>query len=143
MVIRLGWAAARVRAAACAADRSSALACGRKTSPASVSRAALGGAVQQPGAQLLFQLPDLPAQGRLGHAESFRGAAAVKVAASFGIPGTDPVIPADGANVIVHLSPAPVVALTASRQAGRATWPPATGAYLAVTILLPRRRVCI
>ena len=61
MVIRLGWAAARVRAAAWAAARGSALACGRKTSPASVQPAALRGAVQQPGAQLLFEVPDLPA----------------------------------------------------------------------------------
>ena len=41
-------------------------------------------------------------------------AAAVKVAASLGIPGTDPVILADGANVIVHLTPAPVVAKVAA-----------------------------
>ncbi len=41
-------------------------------------------------------------------------AAAVKVAASLGIPGTEPVILADGANVIVHLSPAPVVAKVAA-----------------------------
>jgi Phosphotransferase enzyme family len=40
--------------------------------------------------------------------------AAVKVAAAFGIPGTDPVILADGANVIVHLRPAPVVAKVAA-----------------------------
>jgi hypothetical protein len=41
-------------------------------------------------------------------------AAAAKVAASFGIPGADPVILADGANVIVHLRPAPVVAKVAA-----------------------------
>jgi len=41
-------------------------------------------------------------------------AAAVKVAASLGLPGMDPVILADGANVIVHLSPAPVVAKVAA-----------------------------
>ena len=41
-------------------------------------------------------------------------AAAVKVAASLGMRGTDPVILADGANVIVHLSPAPVVAKVAA-----------------------------
>ena len=40
--------------------------------------------------------------------------AAVKVAASLGVRGTDPVILADGANVIVHLSPAPVVAKVAA-----------------------------
>ena len=36
--------------------------------------------------------------------------AAVKVAARLGVRCTDPVILADGANVIVYLSPAPVVA---------------------------------
>ena len=41
-------------------------------------------------------------------------AAAVKVAASHGVHATDPVILADGANVIVHLSPAPVVAKVAA-----------------------------
>ena len=41
-------------------------------------------------------------------------AAAVKVAASLGVHGTDPVILADGANVIVHLRPAPVVAKVAA-----------------------------
>ena len=41
-------------------------------------------------------------------------AAAVKVAASLGLPGTSPVILADGANVIVHLTPAPVVAKVAA-----------------------------
>jgi hypothetical protein len=41
-------------------------------------------------------------------------AAAVKVAASLGVHATDPVILADGANVIVHLSPAPVVAKVAA-----------------------------
>ena len=41
-------------------------------------------------------------------------AAAVKVAASLGLPGMDPVILADGANVIVHLRPAPVVAKVAA-----------------------------
>ena len=41
-------------------------------------------------------------------------AAAVKVAASFGVHATDPVILNDGANVIVHLSPAPVVAKVAA-----------------------------
>jgi len=40
--------------------------------------------------------------------------AAVKAAASLGVRGTDPVILADGANVIVHLSPAPVVAKVAA-----------------------------
>ena len=41
-------------------------------------------------------------------------AAAVKVAASLGVYATDPVILANGANVIVHLSPAPVVAKVAA-----------------------------
>jgi Ser/Thr protein kinase RdoA (MazF antagonist) len=41
-------------------------------------------------------------------------AAAVKVAASLGVPAADPVILANGANVIVHLSPAPVVAKVAA-----------------------------
>ena len=41
-------------------------------------------------------------------------AAAVKVAASLGVHGTDSVILADGANVIVHLSPTPVVAKVAA-----------------------------
>jgi hypothetical protein len=41
-------------------------------------------------------------------------AAAVKVASSLGVHATDPVILADGANVIVHLSPAPVVAKVAA-----------------------------
>ena len=40
--------------------------------------------------------------------------AAVKVAASLGVPCTDPVVLADGANLIVHLSPAPVVAKVAA-----------------------------
>ncbi len=40
--------------------------------------------------------------------------AAVKVAASLGVRSTDPVILADGANVIVHLRPAPVVAKVAA-----------------------------
>ncbi len=41
-------------------------------------------------------------------------AAAVKVAASLGVHGTEPVILANGANVIVHLTPAPVVAKVAA-----------------------------
>jgi Ser/Thr protein kinase RdoA (MazF antagonist) len=41
-------------------------------------------------------------------------AAAVKVAASLGVHASDPVILANGANVIVHLSPAPVVAKVAA-----------------------------
>jgi Ser/Thr protein kinase RdoA (MazF antagonist) len=41
-------------------------------------------------------------------------AAALKVAASLGVHATDPVVLADGANVIVHLSPAPVVAKVAA-----------------------------
>src|SRR5580704_16905711 len=41
-------------------------------------------------------------------------AAAVKVAASLGVHATDPVVLANGANVIVHLSPAPVVAKVAA-----------------------------
>ena len=41
-------------------------------------------------------------------------AAAVKVAASLGVHAADPLILADGANVIVHLSPAPVVAKVAA-----------------------------
>ena len=41
-------------------------------------------------------------------------AAAVKIAASLGVHGADPVILADGANVIVHLRPAPVVAKVAA-----------------------------
>jgi hypothetical protein len=40
--------------------------------------------------------------------------AAVSVAADFEIPCTDPVILADGANVIVHLTPSPVVAKIAA-----------------------------
>ncbi len=40
--------------------------------------------------------------------------AAVKVAASLGVCGTDPVVLADGANVVVHLSPVPVVAKVAA-----------------------------
>ena len=40
--------------------------------------------------------------------------AAVKVAAGLGVRCTDPVVLADGANVIVHLSPAPVVAKVAA-----------------------------
>jgi Ser/Thr protein kinase RdoA (MazF antagonist) len=39
--------------------------------------------------------------------------AAVSVAAGFGIAGPEPVILADGANVIIHLSPSPVVAKVA------------------------------
>ena len=41
--------------------------------------AALRGAVQQPGAQLLFQVADLAAQRRLRDAEGFGGAAEVPV----------------------------------------------------------------
>jgi phosphotransferase family enzyme len=40
--------------------------------------------------------------------------AAVSVAAGFAITGTEPVILADGANVIIHLSPSPVVAKVAA-----------------------------
>jgi hypothetical protein len=40
--------------------------------------------------------------------------AAVSVAAGLGITGTEPVILADGANVIIHLSPSPVVAKVAA-----------------------------
>jgi Ser/Thr protein kinase RdoA (MazF antagonist) len=40
--------------------------------------------------------------------------AAVKVAASLGVTGREPVLLADGANFIVHLSPAPVVAKVAA-----------------------------
>jgi hypothetical protein len=40
--------------------------------------------------------------------------AAVRVAAALGIHSSDPVILADGANVVVHLSPAPVVAKVAA-----------------------------
>ena len=47
--------------------------------------------------------------------------AAVTVAARFGIGGTDPVVLADGANIVVHLRPAPVVAkVAASTPAVRA-----------------------
>jgi Phosphotransferase enzyme family len=47
-------------------------------------------------------------------AASAAAEAAVKVAASLGVRAADPVILADGANVIVHLSPAPVVAKVAA-----------------------------
>jgi hypothetical protein len=40
--------------------------------------------------------------------------AAVKVAASLGVHSSDPVVLADGANVVVHLSPAPLVAKVAA-----------------------------
>ena len=43
-----------------------------------------------------------------------RAAAAVKVAATLGIHCDAPVVLADGANVVVHLSPAPVVAKVAA-----------------------------
>jgi hypothetical protein len=43
-----------------------------------------------------------------------RAAAAVEVAASLGVRCDEPVVLADGANVIVHLSPAPVVAKVAA-----------------------------
>jgi phosphotransferase family enzyme len=43
-----------------------------------------------------------------------RAAAAVKVAASLGVHCSDPVVLADGANVVVHLRPAPVVAKVAA-----------------------------
>ena len=56
-------------------------------------------------------------------------AAAVKVAASLGMPATEPMILADGANVIVHLSPAPVVAkVAASTTAVRPIPPPGCSA---------------
>jgi hypothetical protein len=75
MVIRLGSAAARVWAAASAAERSSALARGRKNSPASVSWLPCGGAVDQAGAHLLFEVADLPAQGpRAANCDKWRDA---------------------------------------------------------------------
>jgi hypothetical protein len=43
-----------------------------------------------------------------------RADAAVKVAASLGVYSSDPVVLADGANMVVHLSPAPVVAKVAA-----------------------------
>jgi Ser/Thr protein kinase RdoA (MazF antagonist) len=43
-----------------------------------------------------------------------RSDAAVKVAARLGVHSSDPVVLADGANVVVHLSPAPVVAKVAA-----------------------------
>ena len=43
--------------------------------------------------------------------------AAVAVAARLGLPATDPVVLADGANVIIRLSPAPVVAKVAASTA--------------------------
>ena len=58
----------------------------------------------------------MPHTGAVTYAATL-AAAAVKVAASLGMPGTDPVILADGANVIVHLSPAPVVAKVAASTA--------------------------
>jgi Ser/Thr protein kinase RdoA (MazF antagonist) len=52
--------------------------------------------------------------------------AAVKVAAGLGIASTDPVVLADGANVIVHLQPSPVVAKVAASttevRPDSATW---------------------
>src|ERR1700684_1482754 len=52
--------------------------------------------------------------------------AAVKVAAGLGIASTDPVVLADGANVIVHLQPSPVVAKVAAStrevRADSAAW---------------------
>ena len=78
-MIRLGCAAARAAAAACPAARSSAFARGRKTSPASVSPAALRGPVQQAGAELLFEMADLPAQRRLGDEQGGGGTAEVPV----------------------------------------------------------------
>ena len=54
-----------------------------------------------------------PHTGTVTYTETL-AAAAVKVAASLGVPATDPVILANGANVIVHLNPAPVVAKVAA-----------------------------
>jgi hypothetical protein len=54
-----------------------------------------------------------------------RADAAVKVAAGLGVHGNDPVVLADGASVVVHLRPAPLVAkVAASTTAVRpaATW---------------------
>lgn len=52
--------------------------------------------------------------------------AAVAVARDFGLSSTDPVVLADGSNVLVHLRPAPVVArvatLTAELRPGVAAW---------------------
>ena len=79
MVIRLGWAAARVRAAAWAAERSSALARGQEDLPGLGEPGALRGAVQQAGAQLLLEAADLPAQRRLGEVQGGGGAAEVPV----------------------------------------------------------------
>ena len=47
-------------------------------------------------------------------AASAAAEAAVKVAAGLGVYCHDPVVLADGANVVVHLSPAPVVAKVAA-----------------------------
>jgi aminoglycoside phosphotransferase (APT) family kinase protein len=52
--------------------------------------------------------------------------AAVSAAASFGIPCTDPVILADGANVVVHLTPSPVVAKVAASTAALRSDPAAS-----------------
>lgn len=46
--------------------------------------AALRGAVQEPGAQLLLQAPDLAAQGRLGDAQGLGGASEVQVLGDHG-----------------------------------------------------------
>lgn len=54
-----------------------------------------------------------PHTGTVTYTETL-AAAAVKAAASLGVHATDPVILANGANVIVHLSPAPVVAKVAA-----------------------------
>ena len=66
-------------AAAWAAERSSALARGRNTSPGLGQPGALRGAVEQAGAELLLQAADLAAQRRLRDEQVGGGAAEVAV----------------------------------------------------------------
>lgn len=79
MVIRLGSAAARVWAAASGGGPQQRLGPGQEDLPGLGEPAALRGAVEEPGAQLLLQAADLPAQRRLIDVEDLGGTAEVQV----------------------------------------------------------------
>ena len=106
-VILEGWAAARVAAAAWAAERSSAFARGRNTSPALVSRVPCGVRSSRLRAELLLELADLPAQRRLRDAQLGGGAAEVPMLGDGGEVPHQPQVQVDRVfqirhNAIVH-----------------------------------------
>ena len=102
MVIRLGWAAARVCAAAWAAERSSALAARQEDLAGFGEPAALRSAVQQAGTQLLFQTADLSAQRRLRDPQCGSGAAEVPVIGHHGEVPHQPEVEVDGHEGVIH-----------------------------------------